>query len=624
MQKMLITTPIYYVNDSPHLGHAYTTFIADMLKKHHSLQGREVFFLTGTDEHGQKIALSAAEHGLSPLEYATKISQIFKNEWDFLKIDYDHFVRTTDPAHEHAVQHAFDFMLQKGDIYKGVYEGDYCVSCESFATNSVTCPDCNRPTTKVAEESYFFKLSRYQDKLLDFYEKHPNAILPLSRRNEVLSFIKQGLYDLSITRTSFSWGIALPKRLNEPKHVVYVWLDALLNYVSSLGYGADNAKMGYFGHAIHIVGKDILRFHAIYWVAFLMSLDLPLFKQLCVHGWWTIEGVKMSKSIGNVLNAKDLANTYGIEALRYFLLREAPLGQDGDFSVQALVRRFNADLSNTLGNLVQRLFGLLKPFGGKIDSHHTLEFYAPLYEEWQAKLENLEPYLMDLQLHRHLEELWKVFEACNATIAKEQPWVLAKTNPKKAQALLALVATFLAKSVFYLYPVLPESATKLAQWLGITLSPKNFKACMQKDYLLPALELASIEALYPKLEEVQATPKESPKETQKRADTIGVEDFAKLDIRVGTVIKVERVAKSDKLLCLQIDFGTQVCQILSGIAKHYAPEDLENKQVCALLNLPPRKMLGLVSEGMVLSASGKEGLKLITPLSPTDNGAKIG
>ncbi|BCZ17956.1 Methionine--tRNA ligase [Helicobacter sp. NHP19-003] len=624
MQKMLISTPIYYVNDAPHLGHAYTTFIADMLKKHHSLRAKEVFFLTGTDEHGQKIALSANKHGLSPLEYATKISQVFRDEWDFLKIDYDHFVRTTDKAHEQAVQHAFDFMLQKGDIYKGIYEGDYCVSCESFATNSTICPDCNRPTTKVAEESYFFRLSAYQDKLLDFYEKHPNAILPLSRRNEVVSFIKQGLYDLSITRTSFSWGIALPKHLNEPRHVVYVWLDALLNYVSSLGYGTDNAKMGHFNHALHIVGKDILRFHAIYWVAFLMSLELPLFKQLCVHGWWTIEGVKMSKSIGNVLNAKDLASIYGIEALRYFLLREAPLGQDGDFSAQALVRRFNADLSNTLGNLIQRLFGLLKPFGGKLESTHTLEFYAPLYAEWQAQLESLEPYLCDLQLHRYLEELWRVFEACNATIAKEQPWALAKTNPQKAMALLSLIATFLAKSAFYLYPVLPESTAKLAKWLHVSLTSENFKAFMQKDFLLPALELAPIEALYPKLDEAQATPQESPKDPPKEDHTIQFEDFTKLDIQVGTIIKAERVAKSDKLLCLKIDFGGRVRQILSGIAKHYTPESLEGKQVCALVNLPPRKMLGLVSEGMVLSASDAGGLKLITPFSTAENGAKIG
>ncbi|BCZ19832.1 Methionine--tRNA ligase [Helicobacter sp. NHP19-012] len=596
MQKMLVTTPIYYVNDSPHLGHAYTTFIADMLKKYHSLQGKEVFLLTGTDEHGQKIALSASKHHLSPLEYASKISQKFRTEWDYFKIDYNHFVRTTDSTHEQAVQQALDTMLAKGDIYKGTYEGNYCVSCESFTTNSTTCPDCNRPTSKVAEESYFFRLSAYQERLLDFYNKHPHAILPLFRRNEVVSFIKQGLHDLSITRTSFEWGVPLPRHLNEPRHVVYVWLDALLSYVSSLGYGTDNANIDYVNHALHIVGKDILRFHAIYWVAFLMSLDLPIFQQLCVHGWWLIEGVKMSKSIGNVLNAKDLAQSYGAEALRYFLLREAPLGQDGDFSVQALIRRFNADLSNTLGNLIQRLAGLLKPFSGELKSTHTLEFYAPLYTQWQAQLESLKGYLQELQLHRYLEELWRVFEACNATIAKER--------------------------VFYLYPVLPESASKLAKWLHISLEPKSFQAYMQKDFLLPALKLAPIEALYPKLEEVQATTKETPKEAQNAY--IKFEDFSKLDLQVGTIVKAEKVPKSDKLLCLQIDFGGRVRQILSGIAKYYSPESLEGKQVCALLNLPPRPMLGLVSEGMVLSASDKDGLKLITPLELVSNGAKIG
>ncbi|WP_233709309.1 methionine--tRNA ligase [Helicobacter suis] len=610
----LISTPIYYVNDKPHLGHAYTTFIADMLKKYYSLQGEEVFLLTGTDEHGQKIAQSALKHNLSPLEYASNVSRLFKNQWDYFKIDYNHFVRTTDSQHKEAVQKAFEKMYQKGDIYKGMYQGSYCVSCESFVTTT-HCPDCNRESTLVEEESYFFKLSNYQDRLLDFYHTHPKAIYPLFRRNEVLRFIEQGLYDLSITRTSFEWGIALPSSLKESKHVVYVWLDALLNYVSALGYGK-GANLECFKHTIHVVGKDILRFHAIYWVAFLMSLELPLFERLCVHGWWTIDGVKMSKSLGNVLDAQDLAKTYGTETLRYFLLREVPLGQDGDFSLQALIRRSNADLSNTLGNLVQRVLGMASQyFGGKLESEGVLTHYAFLYQQLQDLLNSLDQSMQEMQPHRYLEDLWKIFEVCNATIAQEQPWNMVKTQPKKTMALLSLIATILAKSTFYLYPVMPESATKLAAIFGVNLNSQNFLTFKQSHYLLPPLTLHKIEALFPKIE-----LETSIKQEQKR---LKIEDFSKLEIRVGTVIKAEKVPKSSKLLCLQVDFGLETRQILSGIAKYYKPEELIGKQVCALVNLEPKKMLGLESEGMILTAGSVNHLKLIAPIGHINNGAHI-
>lgn len=618
--KTFVSTPIYYVNDVPHLGHAYTTFIADMFKKYYTLQGRDVFFLTGTDEHGQKIAQSATKHQQAPLEYASKISQAFRDQWDHFNIDYNYFIRTTDPKHQQAVQKAFKAMFDKGDIYKGKYQGSYCVSCESFVANHALCPDCHKETIILEEESYFFRLSQYQERLLEFYKQRPKAILPLFRRNEVLRFIEQGLHDLSITRTSFEWGIKLPESLHDHKHVVYVWLDALLNYVSALGYGSTNtAAMAYFEHAIHVVGKDILRFHAIYWVAFLMSLELPLFRHLCVHGWWTIEGVKMSKSLGNVLCARKVAQDYGTETLRYFLLREVPLGQDGDFSIQALIRRSNADLSNTLGNLVQRLSGMANQyFQGKLEGARVFEFYSAPYAQMQALLNSLDLSMQEMQPHKYLEDLWKVFESANVLIAKEEPWNLIKHDQEKTMALLSFVATLLAKSVFYLYPVMPKSAHKLATLLGLSLDALSFQRCMQETYTLPSLSLCKGDPLFPKLE----MPKESPAKPALQK-LLKIEDFSKLEIKVGTIIGAENVSKSDKLLKLQVDFGDRVRLILSGIAKHYQPGDLIGKQVCALVNLEPRKMMGMVSEGMILSASDGTTLKLVVPLENMANGSTI-
>ncbi|WP_104750789.1 methionine--tRNA ligase [Helicobacter salomonis] len=614
MQK-LVSTPIYYVNDVPHLGHAYTTFIADMLTKYHTLQGHEVFFLTGTDEHGQKIALSAQKHDLSPFEYASKISAHFREQWDFFNIPYNHFIRTTDSAHVAVVQRAFETMLEQGDIYKGTYRGSYCVSCESFVASHARCPDCQRETSVLEEESYFFKLSKYQQSLLDFYAQNPQAILPTSRAPEVLRFIEQGLHDLSITRTSFEWGIKLPPTCQDPRHVIYVWLDALLNYVSALGY-PNGEKMGHFNHAIHVVGKDILRFHAIYWPAFLMSLKLPLFKHLCVHGWWTIEGVKMSKSIGNVISAQDIAEQYGKDTLRYFLLREVPLGQDGDFSIEALLRRSNADLSNTLGNLVQRLSGMAwRYFEGRIESTQVLHHYAQDYAILNALFESLDTSMQAMQPHKYLEDLWKVFEGANALIAREEPWKM--TNLEQIMALLGLIATLLAKAAYYLYPVIPQSACKLADILGLKLEAGAF-AHLQENPFLGSFVIQKAPPLFPRLEPPKsATPKTSV------SQMVSLKDFQKLEIRVGQVVGVEKLQESDKLLLLRVDFGDRVRVILSGIAKHYDPKTLEGQQICALVNLEPRKMLGVLSEGMVLSAEDGENLSLIAPLTSMKNGSVI-
>ncbi|EJB81083.1 methionine--tRNA ligase [Helicobacter pylori] len=651
MQKSLITTPIYYVNDIPHIGHAYTTLIADTLKKYYTLQGEEVFFLTGTDEHGQKIEQSARLRNQSPKAYADSISTIFKNQWDFFNLDYDGFIRTTDSEHQKCVQNAFEIMFEKGDIYKGTYSGYYCVSCESYCAVSkvdntdskVLCPDCLRETTLLEEESYFFKLSTYEKPLLEFYAKNPEAILPIYRKNEVTSFIEQGLLDLSITRTSFEWGIPLPKKMNDPKHVVYVWLDALLNYASALGYlnGLDN-KMAHFERARHIVGKDILRFHAIYWPAFLMSLNLPLFKQLCVHGWWTIEGVKMSKSLGNVLDAQKLAMEYGIEELRYFLLREVPFGQDGDFSKKALVERINANLNNDLGNLLNRLLGMAKKyFNYSLKSAKITAYYPKELEKVHQILDNANSFVPKMQLHKALEELFNVYDFLNKLIAKEEPWVLHKNNEsEKLEALLSLIANTLLQSSFLLYAFMPKSTMKLASAFRVEITPNNYERFF-KAKNLQDMVLQDTEPLFSKIEKIEKTEKgekEAPlkenQEKEKKAEKekaplkqenyISIEDFKKVEIKVGLIKEAQRIEKSNKLLRLKVDLGeNRLRQIISGIALDYEPESLVGQMVCVVANLKPAKLMGEMSEGMILAVRDSDNLALISPTKEKIAGSLI-
>ncbi len=617
-KKYYLTTPIYYVNDVPHIGHAYTTIIADTIARYSRLKGIDTFFLTGTDEHGQKIEEAAKKRGKSPKEYADEISAKFKELWDEFEISYDKFIRTTDPEHIRGVQKAFLEMYKKGDIYKDYYEGHYCVSCESFVApsqlvNEELCPDCGKPTRIIKEESYFFRLSKYQDKILDWL-KNKKPILPESKANEVIRFVEEGLKDLSITRTSFEWGIKLPKEINDPKHVVYVWLDALFNYLTALGYGSDDESMvnKYWPADLHIVGKDILKFHAVYWPAFLMSIGYPLPKKIAAHGWWTRDGEKMSKSKGNVINPKEVADAYGIENFRYFLLREVPFGADGDFSERALIDRINNDLGNDFGNLLNRIIGMAyKYFDGKVTSKDVEKYYINELSEAREILKDLEQRtLWKMQLHKFLEELWKILSIGNKAIDTYKPWELVKNGElEKAAALIGLIANLLAMVIVNLHPVMPKTTQKAAKALGFEINAESFKNIMDGK-LLEDFVIEKIPPLFPKIEK----PLMKPVEKKEVDNLITIDEFFKVELKIGEIVEAEDVKKSKKLLRLMVDLGEEKPrQIVAGIKEYYNPQDLVGTQVCVVSNLKPAKLMGMISEGMLLAAKDENGLSLIRP-----------
>ncbi len=644
-KNVYITTPIYYVNDVAHIGHAYTTIIADMLARYSRLTGSKTFFLTGTDEHGQKISQSAEQRGKTPKEYADEVSGKFKTLWDDFDITYDKFIRTTDEEHKLGVQKAFETMYKKGDIYKGDYEGYYCVSCETFFTEKQLideqfCPDCGKPTNIVKEESFFFKLSAYEDRLIKWYEENDDCILPRAKKNEIVNFVKGGLRDLSISRTSFDWGVKLPESMNEPKHVMYVWLDALMNYITALGYGKDNENMDFWPATSHLVGKDILRFHAIYWPAFLMSLDLPLPKHIAAHGWWTRDGEKMSKSKGNVVDPKEIADAYGLDAFRYFMLREVPFGQDGDFSQKALMDRINSDLGNDLGNLLNRISGMSgKYFDFKVTSKDVEKFHRKELDEVEAILDNIEEYLYNMQINRYLEDIWKVLTIANKAIGDYEPWAKMKDGKEdEAMALVALITNIMARISFLLESVMPEKIGKIAQSIGLEINTDTYTKILKNKELLEDITITKVEQLFPRIEEVlleQAKPTDvSKSEAEKKSESkkvveepdnlITIDKFFETTLKIGTIVEAEEVPKSKKLLKLQVDVGEDKNrQILAGIKEFYNAADLVGTQACVVANLKPAKLMGMLSEGMLMAAKDENGLSLIRPESPKKSGTKI-
>lgn len=647
-KNVYITTPIYYVNDVAHIGHAYTTIIADMLARYSRLVGYDTFFLTGTDEHGQKIAQSAEARGKTAKEYADEVSGKFRQLWDDFDISYNKFIRTTDEEHKLGVQKAFEKMYEKGDIYKGEYEGYYCVSCETFFTEKQLvdeefCPDCGKPTNIVKEESFFFKLSKYEDKLLKWYEENEDCILPRAKKNEIVNFVKGGLKDLSISRTSFDWGVKLPDSINEPNHVMYVWLDALMNYITALGYGTTEENMNYWPCKVHLVGKDILRFHSIYWPAFLMSLDLPLPDHIAAHGWWTRDGEKMSKSKGNVVNPKEVADAYGLDAFRYFMLREVPFGQDGDFSQKALIDRINSDLGNDLGNLLNRISGMSgKYFDFKVTSKDVEKFHQKELNEVNEILENVEEYIFKMQLNRYLEDIWKVLTIANKAIGDYEPWTKMKEGKTdEAMALVALITNIVARVALLLDSVMPEKISKIATSLGIEINTDTYNKLIVNKGLLDDTTITKVEQLFPRIEEIlleqpnvsdtskteveeKSSAKETPIQEEEPDNLITIDKFFETTLKIGTIVEAEEVPKSKKLLKLQVDLGEgRNRQILAGIKEFYSADDLVGTQACVVANLKPAKLMGMLSEGMLMAAKDENGLSLIRPETPKTTGTKI-
>lgn len=659
--KFYMTTAIAYTSGKPHIGNTYEIVLADAIARYKRLEGYDVYFQTGTDEHGQKIQEKAEKAGITPKEYVDNVAGEVKRIWDLMNTSYDNFVRTTDADHEKQVQKIFKKLYDQGDIYKGSYEGLYCTPCESFWTESQLvdgkCPDCGREVKPAKEEAYFFKMSKYADRLIEHINTHPEFIQPVSRKNEMMNnFLLPGLQDLCVSRTSFSWGIPVDF---DPKHVVYVWLDALTNYITKIGYDVDGNSSDLFKKNwpadLHLIGKDIIRFHTIYWPIFLMALDLPLPKQVFGHPWLLQGGDKMSKSKGNVIYADDMVDLFGVDATRYFVLHEMPFENDGVITWELVVERFNSDLANILGNLVNRTVSMSnKYFSGVVRSTGvTEEVDEDLKAVVTGARDRVAQKMKDLRVADAISEVFGVFRRCNKYIDETAPWVLAKDEAKSDR--LAEVLYNLAESITVgaslLYSFLPETAEKIVAQLHtqlrgfeelnqfglyengtkVTGTPEILFARLDAKDVMPKVE-AIREAQKKEFEaEQRALGEETPAE-EKAEDVIDIEakeeitydDFMKLQFQVGEIISCEAVEKSKKLLCSQVRVGSEVKQIVSGIRKYYTPEEMVGKKVMVLVNLKPAKLAGVLSEGMLLCAEDAEGnLALMTPEKPMPVGAEI-
>lgn len=667
MPKFYLTTPLYYVNAAPHLGHAYSTIVADTIRRFKKMQGYDAFLLTGTDEHGQKVERSAKAAGMSPQQFADRVASLFRQQWQSLGLEFDSFIRTTDAKHETAVRRIFEAVWKAGYIYKGSYTGQYCTSCEQYANEAKPgdpCPECGGPTETITEENYFFKLSSFQDRLLKYYDEHPDFIRPESRRNEVVAFVRSGLRDLSISRTTLKWGISLPPlpgsagESSSDKHVFYVWFDALTGYLSGIGYGQEGGAGEPFERLwpadLQIVGKEILRFHGVYWPAFLMAAGLAIPHTLFAHGWLLFEEDKMSKSRGNVVSPEPVREVLGTDALRYFLLREIPFGQDGNFSFDALVSRYNSDLANDFGNLASRVLTMIgRYFNSEIPypsvmaqrsagDHHILELAEHVISRYCSALEGL-------QFSSGLEAVWELISAVNKYLVDTEPWALAEKDTGEDRSRLATVlytsAEALRVATQLLSPIMPEATARIWRQLGQTteLSSLSLKS-IRESPLEPAEKIGKVEPVFPRLEKeaairklVQLQERISGKglPVKPAAETVGaaagsgekiaIEDFLKVDLRVGEVRSAERVKGASKLLRLEVDIGTEVRQIVAGIAETYAPEALVGRKLVIVANLQPRKLRGIESNGMIVAASvGKEDRPvLVTFIEDVPNGARL-
>jgi methionyl-tRNA synthetase len=647
-RKFYITTPIYYVNARPHIGHAYTTIACDTIARRQRMLGAETFFLTGTDEHGQKIERAAQAAGKTPQEYADEISAEFRKLWQRMGISYDDFIRTTEPRHTKRVQELFRRLRDNGYIYKGTYTGQYCVSDELYVDGAQPgdpCPTCGRITETVHEENYFFKLSAFQDKLLALYA-NPEFIRPEARRNEVISFVKSGLRDLSISRSTFSWGIPVP---DDPKHVIYVWLDALANYITAVGYGsshagAQEAFKKFWPADVQMIGKEIVRFHCVYWPAFLMAAELPMPKAIVAHGWLLFEESKMSKSRGNIVRTETILDVLGADALRYFLLREVVFGQDGSFSFDALVQRYNSDLANGLGNLASRTLTMInRYFKGEVPYPATASRTAAddaVAEIARKTIAEFGTLFDQFQFSRALELAWGLVAAVDKYIVENEPWALGEKQDEDSRSRLATVLYTSAEALRIVtalaHPVIPDATAKIWAQIGLTDIKKVVLAELAWGQLPLGTKLGDVHPVFPradksaiermqKMEEEQRIPvAEAKVETSVPAvavpvapatapvaaaatDKITIDDFAKIELRVGMVKVAERVPKADKLLRLEVDIGTEVRQVLAGIAEAYAPETLIGRKVVIVANLAPRKLRGMESNGMIVAASLDDG-----------------